>query len=80
MPNKFFTYYYGARKYQQDNPQQRRGQAFMNYLFQFDKDAYTGVRCANSHLDGHNRLDPWDHEESFPDFLIFLEDRWRDDD
>lgn len=65
---KFDRFFDGARQYLYDNPSQRRGQAYMNYLCLFDRQSYDMVR--------NSRYDPWDREELFGNLQTFLRDLW----
>lgn len=68
--SKFGRYFEGARQYLYDNPYERRGQAYMNFLRTgFDRDAFDAIHGSD--------LDPWDREERFHIFLAALLERWR---
>lgn len=66
---KFERYFDGARQYLYDNPHQRRGQAYVNYLYTFDKAAL--------HLAYDSDRDPFNQEHRFEAFLEMLRDRWK---
>lgn len=65
--DKYARYLLHARLYLFDNLDQRRGQAFMNYLHMFDPDAYELLPEA---------LNPFEREVVFHDFLAYLKDAW----
>jgi hypothetical protein len=65
--DKYARYLLHARLYLFDSLDQRRGQAFMNYLHMFDPDAYELLPEA---------LNPFEREVVFHDFLAYLKDAW----
>lgn len=66
--SKFDDYFDGARQYLFENPNQRRGQAFKNYLHTFDVHAYEMLHGS--------QYDPFYREQVFDRFLSFLRDLW----
>lgn len=68
MCKKFLKFYNGAFKYLKQFPELRQGQSFVNYLCDFDYDAYCSIVGSP--------IDLFYDDGVMVEFLRFLGDRW----
>lgn len=68
---EFGEYLVGAEQYRRENKEQRRGQAYMNYLHQVRKDLYRSI--------AGTELNPFYDDNRMNSFMDFLIDNWKGD-
>lgn len=66
----FQEYLLGANKYWREHPEQRKGQAYFNYLSSVNSELANSV-C-------YTTLDPFYVDAKLRDFLVYVEHKWEE--